>query len=298
MKAVNVVNTENVAESKSSDVVQRGTVQRETVQRETVQEEESLGTKEERSVFVVNFRKTMTREDVKALFVPFGKVISCRLPTDPKAKHRSKLKGFGYIEFADRQCAAKCIAELNNQSVRGKVLSVQHYRDNKAASRTVYVRGLKGFNHAEADKAIRTVLRECGGIKEIRLTQEQRTGKLRGFAYVEFQGEDATPKALKCGGTVYEGRVIEIKPFQSEHKREKQGSKQGQKHGQKHGQKQRDSKPKAVESKQSMDVDQEYGPSAPSAPSSARKKRVNTAKVRVEDKPNKSQDDFRAMFGL
>ena len=283
----------NTVQNVAANPVQN--VATESVQSETPNSMQNKGTKEERSVFVVNFRKTMSRKDVADIFKPFGKVLSIKLPTDKNAKHRSKLRGFGYIEFADKESAEKCIRDLNHQEVRGKKLSVQHYRDNNSSARTVYVRGLKGFDHNEAEDAIHAVLDNCGKIKEIRLTKEQRRNDiLRGFAYVEFENETAVKKALECSGTVHKGHVIEVKPYQSEEQREKQRPSKFEKQRPSKGSKKGNHRQRTEKPNQSMDIDHDDSPKVDRHIGS-RKKRL---KSKIEEKPNKSQDDFRALFGL
>mmetsp|Transcript_7584 Transcript_7584/g.12406 ORF Transcript_7584/g.12406 Transcript_7584/m.12406 type:complete len:1048 (+) Transcript_7584:27-3170(+) len=218
---------------------------------------EEKGSKEERTVFVYNFRKTMNREDLHSLFSQFGKIEAMKLPIDKNAKHRSKLRGIGYIEYRHKQNAEKCIAELNGKSIQGKVLNVQHYRDKNDYTKTVYVRGLSGFrSQEEAEKCIRTVLKECGEIREIRLTKEQKSGghKLKGFGYVEFVHKESVHQALKCDKAVYENTIVEVLPYKTE--RERGSGEQGNQAGNRRVMSPT-KQPLQVHAKHVMDVDRE-----------------------------------------
>eukprot|EP01084_Bolivina_argentea_P280629 479949_1 len=151
------------------------------------------GSREERTVFIVNFRKTMSRKDIGKLFGEFGKLENIKLPIDKYAKHNSKLKGFGYIEYRHKENALACINELNGKSIQGKVLRVERYRNKNNNTNTVYIKGLnKNMNQIEGEKCIKNILNKCGEIKEIRLTKDKN--KLKGFGYVEFVKYESVEK--------------------------------------------------------------------------------------------------------
>jgi len=179
--------------------------------------------KDERTVFVYNFRKTMQRPDLQKVFAQFGEIEALKLPIDQNAKHRSKLRGLAYVTYKRKADADTCIAELNGKSIQGKVLNVQHYRSKSDASKTVHIRGLSGFDQSAAEQCVRQIFKECGEIKEIRLTKDQKSdgSRLKGFGYVEFMENASVVKALKCDKAMYGDKIIEVLPYKADDKRDK-----------------------------------------------------------------------------
>lgn len=263
-------------------------------------ETKEKGTKQERTVFVVNLRKTMNREDINEVFARYGKIQSIKLPKDPKAKHRSKLKGIGYIEYKHKDDAMKCIKELNNKSVQGKVLRIERYRDRNDVNDTVFIRGLSGLNEVECNHCIKTILKECGEIKEIRLTREKYGNghKIKGFGYVQFMKHESVELALKCDKAEYKNKIIEIKPYKTDEEREKND---------KNKNKYKDKMD--VDHHEMNEVSSDFVPRSIGKRKSKLKqnKQQNDGNKNYEkkeydqkilNKSNKTQNDFRKLFGI
>ena len=269
------------------------------------------GTKQERTVFVVNFRKTMTKKAVTELFAEYGKIESVKLPKNEKAKHQSKLKGFGYIEYKHKDFAAKCIKKLNGKEVQGKILRIERYRERDMHSNTVYVRGLSKMNEFEANECIKSMLSECGEIREIRLTREQHGNgqKLKGFGYVEFVNESSVQKALKCDKREWKNKIIEIREYKSA--KERVSEKEGKS-------KKRSLNEMYVDdddsnSEKVNEVSTDFGNKMGFKPRSIGKRKTKIKEnhsnrdagaagqvldKQMLNKPNKSADDFRKLFGI
>ncbi|ETO37030.1 hypothetical protein RFI_00033, partial [Reticulomyxa filosa] len=158
-----------------------------------------------KTIFVVNFRKTCKEDDLRELFSKFGKVVSVRLPWE---KPQKLLKGYGYIQFRHKHEAENSL-QLNGKEFQGKVLRVERYRKGNKDKQTVHVKGLRHMSKQEADRCIRTIFSQCGSITEIRFTRDNKTQELKGFAYVEFDSEEAAQNALQKDKSMYENRVVE-----------------------------------------------------------------------------------------
>ena len=63
-------------------------------------------------LFVGNLPWSVTEDQLKALFTPFGDVVSVKLITD---KFTGRSKGFGFVEFAKAEDAQKAISELHEK---------------------------------------------------------------------------------------------------------------------------------------------------------------------------------------
>lgn len=80
--------------------------------------DESLDSKR---LYVYNFPYSITKEELRAVFEPYGKVSECIIPMTAD----NKSKGFGYVSFEDENCAIRAIAELDNQVSFGRILHIK-----------------------------------------------------------------------------------------------------------------------------------------------------------------------------
>ena len=70
----------------------------------------------------------------------------------------------------------------------------------------IYIRGLK-FETAESD--IRELFQDCGNITEIRIPRT-RTGKHKGFAFINFESPDSASAALELDKVELHGRYLDV----------------------------------------------------------------------------------------
>jgi RNA recognition motif-containing protein len=73
------------------------------------------------TIYVSNLSFTMTDDQLKKVFVPFGEVSSARIMTD---KFTNRSRGFAFIEMPDEQDAQKAINDLNGSSCDGRQMVV------------------------------------------------------------------------------------------------------------------------------------------------------------------------------
>ena len=73
------------------------------------------------TIYVSNLSFTMTDDQLKKVFVPFGEVRSARIMTD---KFTNRSRGFAFIEMPDEQEAQKAITDLNGYSCEGRPMVV------------------------------------------------------------------------------------------------------------------------------------------------------------------------------
>lgn len=67
-------------------------------------------------ILVRNLERSITEEELLALFKPFGQVDTCVIVMDQVT---SKSKGFGFVEMKDPRQAVKAIKTLNTLKVKG-----------------------------------------------------------------------------------------------------------------------------------------------------------------------------------
>jgi polyadenylate-binding protein len=83
------------------------------------------------NIVAKNLPKTVTLETVRSLFADFGRIMSLRLPMNPKTKEP---RGIAYINFETKEQAAKAIADANNKEIAGETVTVEPWK-NPAATR-------------------------------------------------------------------------------------------------------------------------------------------------------------------
>jgi len=72
-------------------------------------------------IYVGSLPYTVTEDDLKEAFAPFGEVASVRLVSD---KFSGKSKGFGFVEMPDSSEADAAIAALNENDFKGRDIKV------------------------------------------------------------------------------------------------------------------------------------------------------------------------------
>jgi len=79
-------------------------------------------------IFVGNLAFTVTEQDVRALFAPYGVVDRITLITD---RETGRPRGFGFVEMADDQAAQAAMTALNGQELAGRALNVNEARQRE-----------------------------------------------------------------------------------------------------------------------------------------------------------------------
>ena len=79
-------------------------------------------------IFVGNLAFTVTEQDVRELFAPYGVVDRINLITD---RETGRPRGFGFVEMADDQAAQAAMTALNGQELAGRALNVNEARQRE-----------------------------------------------------------------------------------------------------------------------------------------------------------------------
>ncbi len=83
-------------------------------------------------LYVGNLAYSVTNEDLEALFTQAGKVDSAVVVVD---KFSGQSRGFGFVEMADSNDAAKAIEEFNETELKGRAIRVNEARPREGGPR-------------------------------------------------------------------------------------------------------------------------------------------------------------------
>ncbi len=98
-----------------------------------------------KKLYVGNLSYQMTEDSLRDIFSPLGEVLSAKIITDA-ATGRSK--GFGFVEMASDEEAAKAIADLNGTNVMDRAINVSEARPQTDRGRGARTErgGQRGFD--------------------------------------------------------------------------------------------------------------------------------------------------------
>jgi cold-inducible RNA-binding protein len=80
-------------------------------------------------LFVGNLPYDVTEDELKTFFAPVGPLAHAFIPVD---RETGKRRGFAFVEFEDRAVADEAVKKLNNQSLRGRSVSVNEARPRES----------------------------------------------------------------------------------------------------------------------------------------------------------------------
>ena len=80
------------------------------------------------NIFVGNLAFSVTEQDVRELFAPYGVVDRINLITD---RETGRLRGFGFVEMADDHAAQAAMTALNGKELAGRALQVDEARQRE-----------------------------------------------------------------------------------------------------------------------------------------------------------------------
>ncbi|KAF9220989.1 hypothetical protein BS17DRAFT_786300 [Gyrodon lividus] len=150
------------------------------------------------TIYVTNFPEKTDDAAIRDLFGKYGLIFDVRWPS----KKFKMSRRFCYVQFTSPASAERAL-ELHGRKLESeRTLSVyisnperkKERTDADADEREVYVAGLSRFTTKED---LRGVFSRYGPIKDIRLA-EDKDGRSRGFAFVEFDNEADAYTALSA----------------------------------------------------------------------------------------------------
>lgn len=173
------------------------------------------------NLYVKNIPLELSEEDFLALFEKYGKVTSAVLQKDEEGKS----KGFGFVNYAGHEEAAKAVEDLHDQDFKGNKLYVQRAQKkgerqeelkktyeqakmenlSKYQGVNVYV---KNIDDEYDDDKLRAEFEAFGNITSCKIMRDEK-GTSKGFGFVCFEMPDEATKAI----SELNGKMLGSKPL-------------------------------------------------------------------------------------
>jgi len=190
-------------------------------------------------LFVRNLAWSVDENKLEAFFSNYGTVLSKKIVMD---RNTGKPKGIGFVEFSSREEAQAALNDGDNFTIEGR-LATATFSDNKP-ERT----GPSGFNQGgqggrggyqggqdrqqggyqkssfagekftafvgnlawkSNEDSLKKFFSKCGNVVDVRIAKNEE-GKMKGFAHVDFDSQDAVNKAKAMAGQDLDGREIRV----------------------------------------------------------------------------------------
>ena len=100
------------------------------------------------------------------------------------------------------------VAEMENQlSEQKNEINTQLEEECSEDSRSVYVGQV---DYAATPQELHEHFQTCGTVKRVTILCDKFTGHPKGFAYLEFEDEEAILKAVELNGSEFKGRQLKV----------------------------------------------------------------------------------------
>ncbi|KAL5260457.1 hypothetical protein ACHWQZ_G010555 [Mnemiopsis leidyi] len=151
------------------------------------------------TVFVSNLSYDATEDDLNETFKHIGSIVDIRLVKSVNNKSR----GFGYIEFHTREEVMSAL-ELDRVPVLGRPCYVSECQEKSLGSKTEFKYKNTIENHklfvnnlpyTTTEAELRDMFGKISDIKSLRMVTT-KSGKFKGFAYVEYRDSESAKKAI------------------------------------------------------------------------------------------------------
>jgi len=187
-------------------------------------------------LFVKNLGYQTTEDGLYNFFSTYGTVTKVKILTN---KEDGRSKGIGFVEFSSNsECKTALDAGTNGGlNLDGRDLQVNYSGQKPEPSGNGYGNqggygggqrgGFGGGDRAPRqnsgntifvgnlpykvnENAIKGLFKDCGNVMDVRIAKDRDTGKVKGFAHVEFDSAEAVQNAILKNGVEMEGRQLKV----------------------------------------------------------------------------------------
>ncbi|XP_052193450.1 polyadenylate-binding protein 8-like [Diospyros lotus] len=170
------------------------------------------------SLYVGDLEPNATDSQLYDLFNQLGQVVSVRVCRDLTTR---RSLGYGYVNYANPQDAARALDMLNFTSLNGKPIRIMYsHRDpslRKSGSGNIFIKNLdKAIDH----KALHDTFSSFGNILSCKVATDS-AGQSKGYGFVQYDSEEAAQKAIeKLNGMLLNDKQVYVGPFLRKQERE------------------------------------------------------------------------------
>lgn len=152
--------------------------------------------------------KTLTEEDFREAFSPFGTIESISVKTQ---------KGISYVKFSKTSEAAEALEEMNGKSigVDPRPLKIVIASSKSSGNQREDVNPLRLFMvipKSYTDEKLKEVFDEWGPVEYVSIVKNRQTNESRGFGYVKYFRFSHAAKALECCDVSFKPKFADPRP--------------------------------------------------------------------------------------
>ncbi|VFQ86845.1 unnamed protein product [Cuscuta campestris] len=170
------------------------------------------------SLYVGDLDSNVSDSQLFDLFNQIGPVVSVRVCRDVTTR---RSLGYGYVNFANAQDAARAIEHLNFSPVNNKAIRIMYsHRDpslRKSGSGNIFI---KNLDKSIDNKALCETFSSFGNILSCKIATDP-SGQSKGYGFVQFSTEEAAQNAIdKLNGMLMNDKQVYVGPFHRRQERE------------------------------------------------------------------------------
>ncbi|KAE9447157.1 hypothetical protein C3L33_20928, partial [Rhododendron williamsianum] len=170
------------------------------------------------SLYVGDLELNVTDSQLYDVFNSLGQVVSVRVCRDLTTR---RSLGYGYVNYANPQDAARALEMLNFTPVNGKPIRIMYsHRDpsvRKSGAGNIFIKNLdKAIDH----KALHDTFSSFGNILSCKVATDS-SGQSKGYGFVQYDSDEAAQKAIeKLNGMLLNDKQVYVGPFLRKQERE------------------------------------------------------------------------------
>jgi polyadenylate-binding protein len=163
------------------------------------------------SLYVGDLEWNVTDSQLYDLFNQLGQVVSVRVCRDLTTR---RSLGYGYVNYANPQDAARAMEVLNFTPLNGKPIRIMYsHRDpsvRRSGNGNIFIKNLdKGIDH----KALHDTFSAFGNILSCKIATDN-SGQSKGYGFVQYETEESAQTAIeKLNGMLLNDKQVYVGPF-------------------------------------------------------------------------------------
>lgn len=139
-------------------------------------------------IFIGNLAQETQKDDIEALFTPYGTVTEC-----------AKFKNYAFVHMDDRKSATKAIRELHQYELNGRPINVEPSRGKNQGPVKLHIANVEKGH----EKELQALFEEYGTVTECAI--------VKNFAFVHMSNSDEAMDALEgLDNTEFQGKRIHV----------------------------------------------------------------------------------------